>query len=325
MKMRWYFFILILAMLAINLFSLHLAVFADDSITVDFIAAGIEHNASLIKDITFNCKRVFDIKNEKDNPYKEEMDEGEWIKKGDMEYWERIEQLNNLQIIFASTKGKTMTWIKDLTHPEDPGYGEIIIGKGKFDMYISPIELAFGYFSSPKWPEVFRNGTAKLLGTESIDGNLCHIINCKRNPEEKWEYKIWIDTERGFQPLKIQKISPDRGVTHWYDSIKLQEFIGGIWIPVKATFHVAAQKVNVTSRSVPPIKIDYLPESEEVRICTDIKINQGIPDEQFIIEWTKGTSVWDRIRDRHFTIGEDISAKQLLQELQIIEEKKPKE
>ena len=234
---------------------------------------------------------------------------GNGLKKEDMEYLERINISNGSQEIFAYSNGKTMMWYRELNNPKDAGSGRIIAGQDLqvFSNFYAPAEFTFGYMSPLKWPAVLRNGTAKIVGTEEIDGHLCYIVSGEFVPGKLTQYKVWIDTERGFQPLKLQRILPDRGVRAWYDFTELRRFSGNTWLPVEMTFH--GQN-----------------EYKEVNTSLDVKINQGIPDSQFIIEWTKGTKIWDAVRNRSFTIGEDITAKELLKELQIIpDEEEPEE
>ena len=191
-----------LYLLVISFSLVYSSAFAADNVTVDFIAAGIEHNASLIRDITVDFQKIASWKDPNDDARVQEKFKGKWIKKGDMEYLEWTNaSLGSEGVIYVYRNGKTMMWFKDFNNPEFPGAGKIIGEEdGVFDNEYPPAKLSFE-FDFFEWWKIFINGTAKLVGTENIDRHLCHIVSGKFLPNGKWEYKVWIDIERGFQPL----------------------------------------------------------------------------------------------------------------------------
>ncbi len=293
MKKEKYLLIFVLTVFVVSFSSIYSPSFAvDDNITLEFIAAGIEHNASLVKDITLDFQK-------KCLPGKHGIycgHDGKWIRKGDMLYLEARDKATNIQRVESYIRGKTISWSRDLDKPKDSGYGIIVEGENYqvFRDFSPPPEFTVGYKGS-KWIWLFRNGTAELIGTGDIDGHLCHIVSGKFAPEGGMQYKVWVDTGRRFQPLKIEIIHPDKGVIAWWDSFKLQEFKGGIWLSTEVIW-----------------------SGEEVTTATNISINQGVSDEQFIIEWAEGTRVRDEIQDISVIIGRDVPARELLEEVGVI-------
>jgi len=293
--------LILITILLISFFSFNVfALSENDDITVDYILSGIQHNASLIKNIAVNYKLIFSQKlgkSEEKILWEYDM---KWVKKGNLQYLERTDLTNGSQIISSITpEGENLTWYKNPKNPEDPGLGSI--GEEETDLnaltYYPPERFAFDV-AKPQKPRAF----VKLTGIEIVNRHLCYIVKKGFN-NFNGEQRYWIDIKQGFQPLKIEIGTTDGKILFWFDSIKLEEFAGGIWIPVEAICHQDE---------------DY----KGVYKTVEVAINQDIPDEQFILKWTDGTIVTDVIRGLNFKIGQDITAEELLEQIRELKEEK---
>lgn len=261
---------------------------------IDFIAAGMENTSHIITDLSVKYRVEGDIGHKPESGSQKFWFKGTWVKKGFKEYLEQEQTLEpgiTNFAIYAYDGEKTTGWALDPAHPDDPGTGRIIKGKlhPAFEANFAPARLAFEVDGTEvSWVQALRNGTCQIIGKEVIGGYLCHVLEGKITPEDFRHYKVWIDTERGFMPLKIEiNIKGGDEIVAIYDSVVLQKYLENIWLPIEAAHH------------------GRTPGYVEKMTTQEIKINQGISDDFFVLKWKNGTGVWDEIIGTPFRIGEE--------------------
>lgn len=154
------------------------------------------------------------------------------------------------------------------------------------------------------WPgvtieDVLTDPNSEVLPKkEFIDGDECCVVYLPKfsrfpskfsvHPPEKdflerWGYsggyKIWIAIKKGFFPKRIETWAADKIDQPFvvFETITLKNFGKEIWFPTQAVFFFPVSKHP--KKTI----INY----------TNIKINQGIKDEEFEIKFPKGTEVYD--------------------------------
>lgn len=173
--------------------------------------------------------------------------------------------------------------------------------------------------------------------TENIDGNDCYLIEARGLTDGKkgtslYDLRVWIDFRRDYRPLQIERYYPPgskRGlhVKPPYSAIRLRcsnivlKSIDGVWFPVsgdkQAYNHKLVPPGNMSKREFFK-KYSGLSEDEvfqklELKITPahplrrielqDIRLNKGIPDEKFTIEFPPGCSVYDRFLQQGYVVG----------------------
>jgi hypothetical protein len=205
-----------------------------------------------------------------------------------------------------------------------------------FTEIITP-HVLMGYFAREKGRlscgEAIRQAEAYSLKPqmETIDGHLCYVLEAlgvEYDPEVPtlgWDFRVWIDPQRGFRPLQAEKYVAIEGENRWkvlnqrVDSIVLKD-IGGTWFPVAGTSH----HFGVKSLSPPPgmsrDEFDALPpgkraqegvfELEDARLTRrvqvdpeSVRINKGIPPESFVVTFPLGCRVYDEFIQSGYVVG----------------------
>jgi hypothetical protein len=184
----------------------------------------------------------------------------------------------------------------------------------------------------------------KVSNTKTeIDGQACVLIEAiglsYKSPKGNtfsYDVKAWIDTERDFRPLKIEKYehaevdrtNPGQGrwekLVRRIDNIKLEQF-GGTWFPVSGDRQMFTNTIEgPEGMSKEEFEKMYMnkgyteeeffergilrhvnkPTSAKRRIkITNIRINEGIPLEKFKVQFPENCSVWDEFLQTGYTVG----------------------
>lgn len=165
---------------------------------------------------------------------------------------------------------------------------------------------------------------------EKIDGHSCQVIeavNVEVDPSTKESYDVraWIDTERGFRPLKFEKCRHVVGPNKWkvifrsVYNIKLKQ-IDGIWFPVegdRTTFSIrkvwppegmTQEQFDALSieerRQVGVFTFEPMVPTRRLEIQADsIRINKGIQPERFKIKFPVGCRLWDEYTQMGYIVG----------------------
>jgi len=170
--------------------------------------------------------------------------------------------------------------------------------------------------------------------TERIDGHSCCVLEAVgiQDGDCLYDIRVWIDSQRDFRPLKIEKFySPEDGYhsnlyERWLalcirvDNIKLKQ-LNAIWFPVQGDRQFFSQKIlppeGMTDEEfkkafshlsveeqVKKAKYIVIPRGQNRRIkVSDIKINEGIDSEEFTIKFPQGCRVWDDFKQLGYTVG----------------------
>lgn len=129
---------------------------------------------------------------------------------------------------------------------------------------------------------------------ESILGEPCHVV------ENAWEgghIRIWLAHDKGFLPLKYEKVVDgrfrDERVVQEIASVETET--GLVWFPIKAERTVFSPSVGTVKTALAATK--FIP-------------NVPVSDEMFRVRFPVGAHVLDRIRDIDYVmgIGADASA-----------------
>jgi len=172
-----------------------------------------------------------------------------------------------------------------------------------FSVYGTPKTL-LGYSVKQNAQETFGgilSGAEELniKGSDEIEGASCIVVEATgvEDGSNIFDIRAWIDTERSFRPLKIEKYKRSEKDGRWkllsqrIDNIKLKK-IEGVWFPVSGERQFF--RTNGTPRH-PKRKIDI--------DATTIKINQGISPDAFKISFPSGCRIWDDIAQIGYKVG----------------------
>lgn len=145
--------------------------------------------------------------------------------------------------------------------------------------------------------------TTKLVGTEKIDGTMCHIIEMIKNfmtPEgiqKQSSRKCWIAPNKGFRIKKAISYGTNsfEGKPLTITQCKLAEITPGIWYYSKVTFESY------------PLSLPR-PDVIETLELKNIVVNQQLNENAFAITFPVGYFINDEITNRKYRVGEDPNA-----------------
>jgi outer membrane lipoprotein-sorting protein len=247
---------------------------------LDYVITGIEYNISLVKDVKVD--------------YLVEAQTGKdiaehtctWVSKGEKEYLEtKMYVGGNLELrdeaSFDGQKGMT------LNHSGRNKSGVISAEKPSpiVDRF-NPRSLYGSVWHKDLITEL-KNGSVHLLPQESVSGVPCYVLQGKADEPGEFYYKIWIDPDRGFRPLRIEWLVNSRLVARTSD-ITLSQVTKDIWFPTVVTREIFDSKGN-------------LYETDRMTV-NSISVNQGQPDDAFALKYESGTDVWDKIANVGYTL-----------------------
>jgi hypothetical protein len=211
-----------------------------------------------------------------------------WMKKGEMEYLEKLTTYpdGKQTKTFDAWNGKRgTTWIYEPLRPEHAGTGAIIpdVPGDISDRYAARI---FMTFQGQLWPDFLATHPRDLV-VEQRGGQPLYRIEGQTflkdgvTPDLSW--KVWVDPEYGFMPIRWEIGPPAR---EWLDVREVVEFqkVNGLFLPKRSV----RRAWNGTIEN----------------ITLEIEVNKGIPDSQFELQWTKGTGIYDHIRQKGYIVGE---------------------
>ena len=168
---------------------------------------------------------------------------------------------------------------------------------------------------------------------EYIDAHPCHVVDLVKTytsePGNKiYNLRIWIDPERDYRPLKLEKYNDDNDPDHYIKQLRLRldniklDMIDGIWVPVYGQrklfrtelvppadmtftkFHLLSAKQQ---RDAAVYKTTFDAELKIRKLTIDpasIQLNKGIPAEYFSIEFPNGCDVFDSRIKKSYVIGQ---------------------
>jgi hypothetical protein len=188
--------------------------------------------------------------------------------------------------------------------------------------------------------EILRDAQQVIVQKEpeEIDGHLCAVVQANGVIDgafRVWDYRFWIDTQRDFQPLKVER---DWGIRRnpgsrehpeWrLDQIELKK-IDGIWFPIKGVKTGFGSKPAPGSKPRPDyckIKalygkkamdeadrkywdkvklIEYVSAVDYINVDANcVRINKGIDEDKFKIKFPPGCEVWDDFRESYFKVND---------------------
>lgn len=167
-----------------------------------------------------------------------------------------------------------------------------------------------------------------------MDGHACYVLDAVgltdiRDPQYRAYIRVWLDAERGLRPLRLEKYEwmgdvPEEGrwkaMRQCIDHIQLEQ-VNGVWIPVEGRqtyFNVKGfQRPDSMSESAfrqlsrteqlckgTPILKEAKEYTRHTRIDPQsVKLNQGIPESKFVVQFPQGCRVWDEFAQIGFTVG----------------------
>jgi outer membrane lipoprotein-sorting protein len=172
---------------------------------------------------------------------------------------------------------------------------------------------------------------------EIIGDHRCTVVEVRNLQLDKTvdysqNLKVWIDCERDYRPLKIEVYRNSDPSLPWNSlirrihNIKLTN-ISGIWFPVSGDIeyyktgyviksdgrdvsHLSVQEAEglfgkMTQEQVSEV-VDKRPilrgEVQRIEVF-DIRLNEGIDDQEFVIQFPKGCIVWDDFLQYGYQVG----------------------
>jgi len=179
--------------------------------------------------------------------------------------------------------------------------------------------------------EILRGAPKALVRRrpEVIDGHPCRVLEAIGVVDRKliFDVRAWIDTERDFRPLRIEKYHSIGGRNRWQilackmEKIKLEK-IDGVWFPVDGTALWFFTKKILPPEGMTEADLLRLPEGKwkevskyiqvpnevgpvRLRAYTDtVRINKGIDPGKFTIEFPTGCGVLDDFTGMVYTVGD---------------------
>lgn len=152
-------------------------------------------------------------------------------------------------------------------------------------------------------PELLRKpGLSVLPGQEKVGKRWCHVVEIR-----SIGYRIWIDPERGFAPLRWCLYRVKRGKDGFslsLDEIRHEVVIDGpdlveiapnIWLPVRGRERVVDSFGNET------LWIMRVERDAEGRY--DLRVNCNLADSVFRFQFPLGTRVVDIMSKREYVVG----------------------
>jgi len=137
-----------------------------------------------------------------------------------------------------------------------------------------------------------RKGKAAIRPERAvIAGTSCLIVDCKRPGGGKATF--WISPVHGYRPLKMQLVQ--LGIPrHVYEVTKMKEAHPGVWFPMTASRKTFA--VDPGTRKL------ELFRTVTLRVTADqLQVASKLPDSRFILKFSPGTKVDDRIQGRTYS------------------------
>jgi len=165
---------------------------------------------------------------------------------------------------------------------------------------------------------------------ETIDGHRCVVIEAigsrGTEPHTTRNLRVWIDPQRDFRPLRIERYRSVGGNNRWkiietvIDGIALKEF-EGIWFPVGGRYNLYHELPPRPPEGMSETVFRRFPYEKQLEIGVietavskdsyrkpkfyeeTLRINKGIDPTKFKLEFPKGYEVADECRGIIYTVG----------------------
>ncbi len=169
-----------------------------------------------------------------------------------------------------------------------PARGTIRHGKGSPSSVTgSPDQFERASHVNATYAQVLRNSATEFEGYEQVGGQRCAVLSRTptNHPGRAWKraWKVWVDPERGYRPLRIQ-LYKGGILRRQYDDIVLKEVGEGIWYPTGGTLKTYWRAETSQSGK---------PKAMYVMTANQVKVNAGLPDAMFRDVFSPGIGVRD--------------------------------
>ena len=178
-----------------------------------------------------------------------------------------------------------------------------------------------------KLQEVERNWCAAI---EAV--GIAGVFQTRKGDRtDYYNYRFWVDVGRGYRPLRIEKYLGGERRDPWgqlrgvYSGVRLRK-IDDVWFPVRGSYNGYHRKYVLPPESVGLDEWEKIPRKEQEKVGTllqwpshtkpnpdggdgrnlmrvrvpSVKINKGIAEEKFKVDFPVGTIVQDNTRkDKH--------------------------
>jgi hypothetical protein len=211
----------------------------------------------------------------------------------------------------------------------------------QFNIFFSPKYL-LGYtvkmYSQQRLNGILRDAKEvhRRESLEIVDGYPCHVIEAIGIQDREIMYNaiVWIDSSRGYRPLKIEVYHQHANKNRWediyhrIDNIKLEE-IKGVWFPISGDsqrFYITkelpaeiseaeALKLSEEEGMQMLIEVQHtMPKCSMRCITRTLKINEGIQDDIFKIDFPIGCHIWDEFLNTAYIMGGNPNAEDIKEE-----------
>ena len=158
----------------------------------------------------------------------------------------------------------------------------------------SPWGVALRIFNEEKLLETLQDGRAAVQPEQIVEqGHECILVegHLWNHPEHGpgGHFKLWLDPKCGFMPRRFELVGLDehgeRIWQHVYSDYELIESAPGIWYPV-------AWEVKVSHLEDGHLQLGI---HNRYRPILPVRVNQGLSDDQFVVDFPMGTRVLDRL------------------------------
>jgi len=276
-------------------------VFCEPKDELEFVLQGIRYNLSLIQDASVEFELTY--KNSK------EIKSGKWFYKDGKEkvFLKAVDESKNInEIIYIYTPENTyiINFEKGKIASVTMGYSPYYIQLKIRPTWV-PSSILFHL-----WPvgitleEILQNEKLKILSnSEYFAGSKCFVVEVPSFGFKEFKgygkddysylgYKIWFSVEEGFLPKKIE-IYRQEDLIISVGPINFEKFSidKDIWFPGG----VSIKWYDPSSKKI---------SAEGKMVYSNIKVNQGIKDEEFNLTFPPGIQVYDERTGISFTVPE---------------------
>ena len=264
---------------------------AGQGVTARDVAEGIEHHVSLIRDVEMKYTTSWTV----DGKLISELGvTWVWCPPSGREFYQRYDyaptETEADAGVFADHDvafdgERTRAWYKG-----ESSDGTLRSSKRPNDFPMGPcpkVLISGQALNVMPWQKWARMDGVKLEGAEIVAGRECYVLAGALH--YRHSARAWFDPNAGLMLRKCQ-IFRDGKLFVLYDSIELEQFADGIWLPVKG-------RIQGTSETGGP----SIGRFEVKR--SSVKVNQGVPKEFFILKWPQGTRIYDYDLKQNFYVG----------------------
>ena len=164
----------------------------------------------------------------------------------------------------------------------------------RFDTRLDPRYWGLSAWGKPM-AETMERLTPELMGTETLEGDLCYIIKLNPPipsgvPSEKIEtYKFWIAPQKGYRARKVETSTANEILI---TTNRFRELSPGIWFPYSAVKRWFL---------IEPNTLDRIVATEVTMEVGQFEVDVEIPDSVFQLTFEAGTEVYDVRTNTRYT------------------------